>query len=100
MAVLNPYDLIAFLQRMRAYGQTFTVKVTRRRPRGHRIELLNGDVHEIAETEVGLNDMLDILWICYGNGGRRMARALRHKITTGLSVGEVILHRRNDTLEE
>lgn len=99
--MLNQYDLIAFLQRMRAYGQTFTVEVERRRPRGHRIELLNGDVHEIAETEVGLNDMLDILWICYGgDGGRRMPRALRRKITTGLSAGKVTLHRRNNTLEE
>lgn len=99
MSLLNQFDLIAFLQRMRAYGQTFTVEVTRRTPRGHRIELLNGDVHEIAETEVGLNDMLDILWICYGNGGRRMAGGLRRSITTGLSAGKVTLHRRDNTLE-
>lgn len=99
MATLNQYQLIAFLQRMRAYGPAFTVEVERRSPRGHRIDLLNGDVHEIGETEVGLNDMLDILWICYGNGGNRMARGLRRNISTALNSGKVTLHRRNNTLE-
>lgn len=99
MPELNEYQLIAFLQRMMIYGPVFTVEIERRSPRGHRIELLNGDVHEIAETQIELSDMLDILWINYGRSGRRMPRPLRRSVTAALATGKATLHRRSNTLE-
>jgi hypothetical protein len=84
---------------MPVYGPVFTVEVERQSPRGHRIELLNGDVHETAETEIALDNMLDILWICYGRGGRRMPRSLRRSVTAALTTGKATLRRRNNTLE-
>lgn len=98
MPALNQYQLIAFLQRWS--GPTFTLEVERQKPRGHRIELRNGDAHAVAETQIKLSNVLDILWICYGSGGNRMPRPLRRSITSELAAGKVTLHRRNNTLEK